>query len=45
MIGKDEDSYLRRRVLTTEGSRHSIRPPTQTLIKHIGDHPGHLFDR
>jgi hypothetical protein len=36
MIGEDEESYLRRRVLTIEGSGQTIGPPAQTLIKHVG---------
>jgi hypothetical protein len=35
MIGEDEDSYLRRMVLTTEGSGQTIEPLVQNLIKHV----------
>jgi hypothetical protein len=45
IIKEDKDSYLRRRVLTAEGSRQTIRPLTRTLIKHVGYQPGYLFGR
>jgi hypothetical protein len=32
MIKKDDFLYLRRRVLVVEGSGHSVRPTTRTLI-------------
>jgi hypothetical protein len=44
MIGEDEDFYLWRRVITAEGGRHTIGPLARTLIKHIRDQTGHLFD-
>jgi hypothetical protein len=37
MTGEDEDSYLRRRVLTSEGSGQIIRLLARTLIENVGD--------
>jgi hypothetical protein len=45
MIGEDEKSYLRRRILTAKGSRQTIGPLSRTLIKHVGHQPGYLFDK